>query len=51
MAKAGAMPRSFARAHPDSGTPIRAIAPLAISLGVALCATGLTAGWLMRAQR
>jgi hypothetical protein len=24
---------------------------LAISLGAALCATGLAAGWLMRAQR
>jgi basic amino acid/polyamine antiporter, APA family len=33
MAKAGAMPRSFAFVHPDRGTPIRAIVAVAVVAG------------------
>jgi APA family basic amino acid/polyamine antiporter len=58
------LPRPFAVAGTVRGIPVLPVLglgsvalmmtqlePLAISLGVALCATGLAAGWLIRAQR
>ncbi len=58
------LPRPFAVAGTVGGIPVLPVLglgsvafmmtqlePLAIGLGVLLCATGLAAGWLMRAQR
>ena len=58
------LPRPFAVAGTVGGVPVLPVLglgsvafmmtqlePLAIGLGVLLCATGLAAGWLMRAQR
>ena len=58
------LPRAFAVAGTVGGVPVLPVLglgsvafmmtqlePLAIGLGVLLCATGLAAGWLMRAQR